>query len=686
FEFLQVGTRADHPMDEFWLPTKPQGRKHAFPGVLAGRSVGRQIIGAESFTSGPPEEKWNSHPFSLKALGDFIYCCGVNRFVIHVSAHQPLIGEHLRPGFTCGCNGIHFDRNNTWWQHGAKEWATYLARCQSLLQTGEHVADALYFQGNDSPDGIGPFDPALPDGCDFDACTAEVLNQLHVRDGQVMLPGGKSYWYLVLPRHGRVTLASLRKIAALAKDGAGLVGTLPKASPSLADADAREEYDRLIKDIKPASSFPTLMPDFAFDAASGLALHAIHRRSGEADLYFVASASPHAGQADCRFRVGGKIPELWRPDSGTMKACPAYERLGNVTRIPLRFEPAGSVFVVFRPGAAKVHAVGVERVGEVGAPPPVLTLRSAKYGPPNDAQRTRDLTRQVAARIENGKLKLRNFEHLAGDSAPGVVKQMQIEYELNGKPGTASAKDGEELLLPPPDNKLPSLELRDSGGQLELCTGENGNYRITFSDGHTQLLTIASVPAPQNISGPWSLEFPAGWGAPGKISLPKLISWTEHSDPGVKYFSGTATYRTAFQSATRNPKSQIMLDLGRVEVIAEVWLNGKSLGTLWKPPFRCDVTAALQAGENELEIRVTNLWPNRLIGDEQFPDDGALNSAWPSGGIRAWPDWVVKNQPRPEPRRQTFFTWKHWAKDDALLSAGLLGPVILQAQESAVVK
>jgi len=239
FEFLQVGTRADHPMVEFWLPTNPQGRrKIAFPGVFAGHTTGRRIIGAEAFTSGPPEEKWNSHPFSLKALGDFIYCCGINRFVIHVSAHQPLVGDRFRPGFTCGCNGIHFDRGNTWWEHGAKEWATYLARCQALLQTGEHVADVLYFQGNDSPDGVGPFAPPLQDGCDYDACNAEVLDQLRVKDGDVVLPHGKSYRFLVLPRDGHVTLASLRKIASLAKDGARIVGTLPKESPSLADAAA----------------------------------------------------------------------------------------------------------------------------------------------------------------------------------------------------------------------------------------------------------------------------------------------------------------------------------------------------------------------------------------------------------------------------------------------------------------
>ena len=126
-------------------------------------SPGRRIIGAEAFTSGPPEEKWNSHPFSLKALGDFIWTAGVNRFVIHVSAQQPLIGEHLKPGLTCGVNGIHFDRGNTWFHQG-RAWIEYLTRSQALLQQGEHVADVLYFQGDDSPHGTGPFQPGLAGG------------------------------------------------------------------------------------------------------------------------------------------------------------------------------------------------------------------------------------------------------------------------------------------------------------------------------------------------------------------------------------------------------------------------------------------------------------------------------------------------------------------------------------------
>jgi hypothetical protein len=112
--------------------------------------------------------------------------------------------------------------------------------------------------------------------------------------------------------------------------------------------------------------------------------------------------------------------------------------------------------------------------------------------------------------------------------------------------------------------------------------------------------------------------------------------------------------------------------------LQEVWLNGKPLGTFWKPPFVCDVTGLLQPNANELEVRVTNLWPNRLIGDEQFPDDCTPDGTWLSGVIPSFPAWLRNGHPRPEPRRLTFCTWKHWSRNDALLPSGWIGPVRLR--------
>ncbi|MBM3888982.1 MAG: hypothetical protein FJ388_07620 [Verrucomicrobia bacterium] len=116
--------------------------------------------------------------------------------------------------------------------------------------------------------------------------------------------------------------------------------------------------------------------------------------------------------------------------------------------------------------------------------------------------------------------------------------------------------------------------------------------------------------------------------------------------------------------------------------MAEVRLNGRDLGILWKPPFRVEITDALKQGENTLEIKVVNLWVNRLIGDEQYPDD----CAWRKNGVlEEWPAWLLEGRPRPVTNRITFTTWKHWHKNDKLLPSGLLGPVTLQTTEKVAV-
>jgi hypothetical protein len=126
----------------------------------------------------------------------------------------------------------------------------------------------------------------------------------------------------------------------------------------------------------------------------------------------------------------------------------------------------------------------------------------------------------------------------------------------------------------------------------------------------------------------------------------------------VKYFSGTATYLKTFNWDAASPpagrKSEEWLDLGEVQVMAQVTLNGHNLGILWKPPFKLDVTEALQAGQNQLEIRVADLWPNRMIGDSALP----------------------------LAQRLTWSTYEPFTKDTPLLKSGLLGPVTLHTTET----
>ena len=171
--------------------------------------------------------------------------------------------------------------------------------------------------------------------------------------------------------------------------------------------------------------------------------------------------------------------------------------------------------------------------------------------------------------------------------------------------------------------------------------------------------------------------------------LDHLISWTEHTNAGVKYFSGTSTYTKVFalpaDFLARNRR--VILDLGKVQVIATVKINGQDLGILWKPPFRMDVTRSVKSGANQLEVHVVNLWPNRLIGDEQLPEDCEWRTHGADYGdpLLRWPAWLLQGKPSPA-GRLAFATWKHWTKESPLLESGLLGPVTIKSIQQVTLK
>ena len=154
------------------------------------------------------------------------------------------------------------------------------------------------------------------------------------------------------------------------------------------------------------------------------------------------------------------------------------------------------------------------------------------------------------------------------------------------------------------------------------------------------------------IDWPWQVRFSEKRGAPATSYYPGLGSWSEHADPGIRYFSGTATYVNTFKAPEIKKDDRIVLDLGEVKNLAEVIVNGKNLGILWKTPFKTDITDAVKEGANALEIRVTNLWVNRLIGDAQ-------------PGVT---------------EKITFTTMPFYQADAPLLPSGLLGPVRILAK------
>lgn len=717
FENLACGGRADIPMSEFWIGSFSG---HTYSGnakesASAAHTYGRKIVAAESFTATPDKGRWQNHPYSMKALGDSVFCSGVNRFVFHRYAHQPWL--NLVPGMTMGQWGFHFDRTNTWWDQSSA-WLQYISRCQFLLQQGLFVGDVCYFCGENAPNGLqepGGLSPPLPQDYSYDGCSAEViLERMAVKDGRIVLPDGMRYSILVLPRSETMTPAVARKIRELVKEGATVVGPRPVRSPSLSGYPQCDEEVKGIgeevwgscdgkavlenrfgkglvvwgRPLEEVLAVQGLKPDFEYTSGRPNAkLLYIHRRIGNLDLYFVSNQSNRLEPVDCTFRVGGKVPELWHPETGKIEEAPMYREEEGRTTVTLLLEPVGSVFVVFRESSknrervASFHRNGKPLLTSERQPARKLHIVKAIYGVLEDPSQAVDVTGLVAGMVEDDTLSVEASNRLAGDPAYGIVKKMRVDCTLNGMAFSKIVTENETLFIPEyAADECPAAELKVTGESgLELIPWEPGLYEMETALGRRMKVQVPSVAEPMALAGPWEVRFPPERGAPETIVLDNLISWTDHEKPGVRYFSGTAEYvkEIKIPASMFGPGKALYLDLGRVKSLAEVKANGKPLGILWKPPFRIEMTDAVHPGTNRLEIRVTNLWSNRLIGDEQLPDD----CEWQGIALKEWPQWLLEGKPRPSKERCTFTTWKHWTRDSSPLESGLLGPVNLRSVE-----
>lgn len=210
--------------------------------------------------------------------------------------------------------------------------------------------------------------------------------------------------------------------------------------------------------------------------------------------------------------------------------------------------------------------------------------------------------------------------------------------------------------------------------EVDLALGGVKSVFVVFRANPTSAKQVAYKPLTAiPVAGPWTVEV-----AGKKLTMDEPASWSAQTDPDVKYFSGTAKYRTTFKLDAVPPR--MSLDLGDVRDLARVTLNGKDLGVWWHPPFARDATAALNVGENVLELEICNTWHNRLVGDEQFPADfewGTDRGAGSGRAMKGYPDWFLRGQPRPQQGRKCFVIWYYHRQDTPLIPAGLLGPVRL---------
>lgn len=215
-------------------------------------------------------------------------------------------------------------------------------------------------------------------------------------------------------------------------------------------------------------------------------------------------------------------------------------------------------------------------------------------------------------------------------------------------------------------------------GQIHACISKNGKYDIPLSSGKNWEINITDIPKPFKIDGNWKVIFNKENGYGGIVNFDELIDWKDHPKDSIKYYSGTATYQKTITLPEELVGEDInaILDLGKVYITAEVIINNKNIGISWMPPHQLSIGKYLKAGENTLEIQLTNQWSNRLIGEERFPpNDGGYKLGPHRATDLTMPEWYVNNEPRPAGKRTTFTTAPFYKKDSPLMASGLIGPV-----------
>jgi len=499
---MRVKKNAAIPMCAMWMGTPGSLFAIGVSGADCRESAsvahiyGKKYVAAESLTSA--ERQWAYCPEMLKERADLLLANGLNRFVIHESAHQPL--DDYKPGFSLGGAGQMFTRHETWARQ-AGAWISYLARSSYMLQQGLFAADILYYFGEDNNvTNLFPYTlPEIPEGYSFDFVNADALIcDLKTAGGLLAAPSGNTYKLIVLGENTRMmSLPVLESLERLVKGGAILVGKKPVSTPSLSDDKERfnEIASRLWNEpcgkgrvmdcsLPEALQAAGIEPDVSWTRPCADSKYLfVHRICNGMHIYWLDSRTKNVEDIEASFRITGLEPEIWNPVTGTIEKA-SYRIENGVTIVKMHFEPEDALFVVFR------------------------------------------------------------------------NKTSSKSYEAPSKAVAAS---------------------------LPVC-------------------------------GPWKVSFLSGMGAPSETVFEELSDWSENEDPYIRYYSGTAVYTKSI-NVTVSEGQEIWLDLGSVKNVAEVSLNGKNLGILWKTPWRVNITDALVQGENLLEVKIVNLWLNRILGD-----------------------------------------------------------------------
>ena len=601
---IQLQGLMDIPQGEFWLGGTPNprypaawtgGQDNTKEAAAAGHVYGKDVISCEAFTSFAHHDGFTQYPEILKPVGDRQFCKGMNEIVFHRYAHQP---NDRVPGMGLGQFGLNLERTNTWWKPG-RAWIEYISRCQYMLRQGRFFADVCYYYGEDVPNSAWFF---VPNTMDPRQMMKPVLPQGYDYDVCDRITLDRMWvedGFVALPSGMRYRYLVLPQHARYTPAALEKVYELVHAGATV--IGPRPERCPSMQDFPSADSRIQELAAKLWPDESGPGERRVGKGRVITDHSFERILAADGVQPDFQ---SGELDVRYihrKLEAGELYFVASQSDANEA--VQLSFRVTGLIPEVWNPvtGAQVVHTV-YQDDGRTTS----LDLNLDPYG-----------SRFIVFRRPHA----------------GVPSIAQL------------TRDGQPVLL--------------DGDGHDFTVWHNGRYVAEFDDGAEASARVRDLPGPEAVTGAWTVSFQQERGAPdGELPFDELISWTGHPDEGIQYFSGTATYRkTVHVSESRlDPGRRVWLDLGEVNYLAEIRVNDQPLGVLWKPPFRVDITDVANAGANDLVVRVTNVWKNRILGDWKLPEDERIT-------------W-------------TLYPFYHDYKDAPLMDSGLLGPVRLLSAES----
>lgn len=592
----------DMPAGEFWARSETHRvrdyqRIFVKQPATAAHIYGKNLAFAEGPTSIGPH--WERSPYDLKPVFDRVFCEGLTMTYIHAYVHSP--EKEGLPGIEYFA-GTHMNRNITWWEQ-IDAFSGYIGRCQLMLQQGRFVADAIFYYGDNVPNQVPlkRMNPLDETGYDYDMCNTDIiLNHMRVEDGKIKLKSGMEYRVLVLPERERFTLPVLEKLATLIEAGAVIIGPKPTADFSLRNFPERDEKLKALADEIWGNTEGKSSGENSYGKGKvvwGKEVTEVLAGLGVVpDFQYTAAAdSAHIDYIHRRTEDGKDIYFV-------------ANRLEREESIICQFRTDKKVPELWNPEKAMIKELGLYSLGE-----DYLKL----------------------------PLKLKPFQCvfivIDGDKEAMHLTELQ-------KDGVIYFNDKLKKVI-----DLPFQCVVKKDGKIEVSTKEAGYFTFYDNEGKDYGQEIERYPEAHTLGGQWSILFKDPWGEEKQLETTVLKSWTEFAEPFVKYFSGTATYTYEYEADKEmlGADRKLKLCLGEVGMLAQVSVNGQDCGTAWTEPYHVNITGKLKEGRNTIEIAVTNLWPNRLIGDVGKPED----------------------------QRKTRTNVIKFKAGDALIPSGLMGPV-----------